>query len=207
MAARASRPKKAARWAVRPRAVLWDQELPDLVVLEVGVDEISQGRPLRTKRARWRCRAGSAGGGGRAGFVRDHGRGSSSLWWPRAGGVRPHSLWGARQASGMCDGDGMVMWGAPRVAAECTCTERAFGRCARPTVRPGRTVHDNRDHGDGSPTLVRAAGGRAARCRRCAIVAPASLASCRGGKAMTRRGHEAGSHRGKRPNCTGSMSH
>ena len=38
------------------------------------------------------------------------------------------------------------------MAAECTCTAREFGRCARPTVRPGRTVHDARDHGDGSDT-------------------------------------------------------
>ena len=38
------------------------------------------------------------------------------------------------------------------MAAECTCTEHEFGRCARPTVRPGRTVHDARDHGDGSDT-------------------------------------------------------
>ena len=38
------------------------------------------------------------------------------------------------------------------MAAECTCTEREFGRCSRPTVRPGRNVHDNRDHGDGSDT-------------------------------------------------------
>ena len=27
--------------------------------------------------------------------------------------------------------------------------------CARPTVRPGRTVHDERDHGDGSDTRLR----------------------------------------------------
>ena len=38
------------------------------------------------------------------------------------------------------------------MAAECTCTEREFGRCARPTVRPSRNVHDARDHGDGSDT-------------------------------------------------------
>ena len=47
------------------------------------------------------------------------------------------------------------MWGEPQVAAECTCTAREFGRCARPTVRPGRTVHDARDHGDGSDTRPR----------------------------------------------------
>ena len=32
---------------------------------------------------------------------------------------------------------------------------REFGWCARPTVRPGRTVHDDRDHGDGSDTRPR----------------------------------------------------
>ena len=50
------------------------------------------------------------------------------------------------------------MCGEPRVTAECTCTEREFGRCSRPTVRPGRTGHDARDHGDGSDTRPR--GGR-----------------------------------------------
>ena len=38
----------------------------------------------------------------------------------------------------MCGGEGTAMCGEPRVAAECTCTEREVGRCARPTVRPGR---------------------------------------------------------------------
>ena len=47
------------------------------------------------------------------------------------------------------------MCGEPRVAAECTCTEREFGRCSRPTVRPGRNVNDERDHGDGSDTRAR----------------------------------------------------
>ena len=55
----------------------------------------------------------------------------------------------------MCGGDGTAMCGEPRVAAECTCTEREFGRCSHPTVRPGRTVHDERDHGDGSDTRAR----------------------------------------------------
>ena len=53
-------------------------ELPDLIVLEVGVDEIAQGRPLGAERARRRRRCACVtGGGGRAGFVRGHGRGSS----------------------------------------------------------------------------------------------------------------------------------
>ena len=47
------------------------------------------------------------------------------------------------------------MCGESRVAAECTCTEREVGRCSRPTVRPGRTVNDERDHGDGSDTRPR----------------------------------------------------
>ena len=41
------------------------------------------------------------------------------------------------------------------MAAECTCTERESGRCSRPTVRPGRNVNDERDHGDGSDTRPR----------------------------------------------------
>ena len=44
-------------------------------------------------------------GGGRDGFVRGHGL-RPSLVAAAAGGVRPHSLWGARQARGMCGGDG-----------------------------------------------------------------------------------------------------
>ena len=40
------------------------------------------------------------------------------------------------------------MCGEPRVAAECTCTERESGRCSRPTVRPGRNVNDEHDHGE-----------------------------------------------------------
>ena len=55
----------------------------------------------------------------------------------------------------MYGGDGTAMCGEPRVAAECTCTEREFGRCSRPTVRPGRDVHDERNHGDGSDTRPR----------------------------------------------------
>ena len=55
----------------------------------------------------------------------------------------------------MCGGDGTAMCGEPRVATECTCTEREFSRCSRPTVRPGRTANDERDHGDGSDTRPR----------------------------------------------------
>ena len=53
-------------------------ELPDLVVLEVGVAEIAQGRPLGAKGARWRRR--------RASLVRGHGIGPS---FAVAAGGRP----------------------------------------------------------------------------------------------------------------------
>ena len=46
VAARAARPKKAVRWAVSAAGGAVGPELPDLVVLEVGVAEISQGRSL-----------------------------------------------------------------------------------------------------------------------------------------------------------------
>ena len=53
-------------------------ELSHLVVLEVGIAEIPQGRPLGAERARERRRrAGGTGGGGRAGLVRGHGLGPS----------------------------------------------------------------------------------------------------------------------------------
>ena len=50
------------------------------------------------------------------------------------------------------------MLATERVAAECRCTEREFGWCARPTVRPGRDVNDERNHGDGSDTRPRRRG-------------------------------------------------
>ena len=97
-------------------------ELPHLVVLEVGVAEIARESP------------GVAVEPVSCGVM-----GWVPPWWrPRAGGVRPHSLWWARQARGMCGGEGTAMCGEPRVAAECTCTEREFGRCSRPTVRGRR---------------------------------------------------------------------
>ena len=64
-------------------------ELPDLIVLEVGVAEGPQGRPLG------------------------------------ADVVRPHSLWWARQASGICGGEG---------------TARAQARPS-PVVGPGPMRH------------------------------------------------------------------
>ena len=66
-------------------------ELPDLVVLEVGVAEISQGRPLGAERARERRRCACVtGGGGRDGLGRGHGLGSSCV--VAAGRRRPSTF-------------------------------------------------------------------------------------------------------------------
>ena len=95
--------------AARPRAVLWDRNCRHLVVLEVGVAEVPQGRLLGAECARGRRRCACvAGGGGRAGLVRGHGL-SPPFRRPRAVAVRPHSLWWARQARGMCGGEGTAM--------------------------------------------------------------------------------------------------
>ena len=51
--------------------------------------------------------------------------------------------------------------GEQRVAVECKFTEREFGRCSRPTLRPSRNPNYERDHCDGSYTRQR---GRRARC-------------------------------------------
>ena len=51
--------------------------------------------------------------------------------------------------------------GEQRVAVECKFTEREFGRCSRPTLRPGRNANYERDHCDGTYTRQR---GRRARC-------------------------------------------
>ena len=69
-------------------------ELPHLVVLEVGVAEISQGRPLGAERARRRCRRGGAPGwwssrsraGSWAGFLLCGGRGQAASVHIRSGG-------------------------------------------------------------------------------------------------------------------------
>ena len=66
-------------------------ELPDLVVLEIGGDKVPQGRPLGAERARERRRGVCVtGGGGRAGFVRGHGLGSSLV--AAAGRRRPSTF-------------------------------------------------------------------------------------------------------------------
>ena len=51
--------------------------------------------------------------------------------------------------------------GEQRVAVECKFTEREFGRCSRPTLRPGRNANYDRDHCDGSYTRQR---GRRTHC-------------------------------------------
>ena len=51
--------------------------------------------------------------------------------------------------------------GEQRVAVECKFTEREFGRCSRPTLRPGRNPNYERAHCDGSYTRQR---GRRTRC-------------------------------------------
>ena len=70
-------------------------ELSDLVVLEVGVAEIAQGRPLGAEGARWRRR--------RASLVRGHGIGPS---FAVAAGGRPsvHIRSGGRDREAECGG-------------------------------------------------------------------------------------------------------
>ena len=51
--------------------------------------------------------------------------------------------------------------GEQRVAVECKFTEREFGRCSRPTLRPGKDANYARDHCDGSYTRQR---GRRTHC-------------------------------------------
>ena len=89
-------------------------ELPDVVVLEVGVAD-SQGRPLGAERARQRRRcAWVTGGGGRAGLERGHGLGPSLV---AAAGRRRPSTFALVGATGKGnvrrrrDGD---VWGATR---------------------------------------------------------------------------------------------
>ena len=94
--------------------------------------------------ARWRCRAGGTWGGGRAGFVRGHGLGSSLWWRPRAGGVRPHSLWWARQASGMCDGEGTAMCPVAYVCDTRATRRHRRGVSAYTARAPETGVHDIR---------------------------------------------------------------
>ena len=77
------------------------------VVLEVGVAEVPQGRPLGAERA---AVAREALGMAAVEPVSCGVMGCIPPWWrPRAGGVRPPSLRWARQASGICGGEGTAM--------------------------------------------------------------------------------------------------
>ena len=113
-------------------------ELPDLVVLEIGVDKVPQGRLLGADRARERHRCAGAPGVA----VEPVSDGVMDAVPPRgggrgAGGVRPHSLWWARQASGMCDGDGTAMWeDGGRV--------HMYGARIRPVLPPHRAARQDR---------------------------------------------------------------
>ena len=148
-------------------------ELPHLVVLEVGVAEIAQGRPLGAERARRRCRrAGGTGGGGRAGLVR--GMGWVPPWWrPRADGVRPHSLWWPAQSRGWCRSDGDTRRPGAHDAADVWAEDH---RHARPclsgtdadiglTDRPSPAGRESAGHGGWCPGPVPPVGGTPGRSR------------------------------------------
>ena len=109
-------------------------ELPDLVVLEVGVDEDPQGRPLEAERARGRRhRAGGTGDGCRAGLVRDHGLGPSLV--VAAGKRRPSTFalvgrTGKGNVRRRRDGD---VWGATSGGRV-----HIYGARVRPVLPPHR---------------------------------------------------------------------
>ena len=128
-------------------------ELPDLVVLEVGVAEISQGRPLGAECARGRCRR--AGASGRVGRVVSCGSMDAGPPFrrPRAAAVHPHSLWWARQARGMCGGDGTAMEPVayvrrrrPQVDPLGTCRHRFVEHRSTRAGAGTRTVRFSRAH-------------------------------------------------------------
>ena len=80
----------------------------------------------------------------------DHGR-----WCADAGRPTRFKPSSPSPTGGMCGGEGTAMCGEPRVAAECTCTEREFGRCSR---RPSCQVA--RLHGRGTRQRRRECDGR-----------------------------------------------
>ena len=139
-AARASRPKQAARWAVPATGGADGPELPDLVVLEVGVAELSQGRPLGAERARRRCRrVGGTGGAGRAGLVRGHGIGPSCV--AAAGRRRPSTFalvgrTGKGNVRRRRDGERKIL-GLRRGSGRAPCGALGDGRTS-----PGRLPYD-----------------------------------------------------------------
>ena len=127
-------------------------ELPDQVVLEVGVDEVPQGRPLRAECARGRCRrAGDVGAGWPSRFVWVHGRGSS---FPAAtGGGRPSTfaLVGATGKGNVRrrrDGDG-----TRGVRAQASPTGRPAGHVSA-TIRRAPFEDIWRRHPDGGGSRV-----------------------------------------------------
>ena len=116
-------------------------ELPHLIVLEVGVAEISQGRPLGGERARRRCRrAGGTGRGGRGDLVRGHGLGPSLV---AAAGRRRSSTFALVGATGKGnvrrrrDGD---VWGATSGGRV-----HMYGARIRPVLPPHRAARQERE--------------------------------------------------------------
>ena len=115
-------------------------ELPDVVVLEVGVAEISQGRPLGAEGARWRCRAG-----GNRGWRSIRFRAGS---WTRfllvvaaAGGRRPSTFalvgrTGKGNVRRRRDGD---VWGATSDGRV-----HMYGARVRPVLPPHRAARQDR---------------------------------------------------------------
>ena len=141
-------------------------ELPDQVVLEVGVDEVPQGRPLRAECARGRCRrAGGVGAGWPSRFVWVHGRGSS---FPAATGRGRPSTFALGGATGKGnvrrrrDGDG-----TRGVRAQASPTGRPAGHVSAP-IRRAPFEESWRRHPDGRGSRVHinqpARGPRALRC-------------------------------------------
>ena len=65
-------------------------------------------------------------------------------WWPRASGVRPHSLWWARQASGMYDGEGTAMCPVAYVCDTRATRRHRRGVSAYTARVPETGVHDIR---------------------------------------------------------------
>ena len=84
----------------------------------------------------------------RDGLGRGHGLGSSLWWRPRVGGVRRapstvHIRSGGRDRQAECaTAKARRCVGSHEWRPSAHVSEREFGRCSRPTVRPGRNVHD-----------------------------------------------------------------
>ena len=138
-------------------------ELPDLVVLEVGVAEISQGRPLGAECARGRCRrAGGVGAGWPSRFVWVHGRGSS---FPAATGRGRPSTFALVGATGKGnvrrrrDGDG-----TRGVRAQASPTGRPAGHVSAP-IRRAPFDESWRRHPDGEVLACTSARSRTALAR------------------------------------------